>query len=99
MPNITPEELALMVQRGFAHMDERFNETATKDDLLVIKEELTGLKGEVRRLSLTQDGLREDLTERLTTVADALGASASRLNRRVDDLQEQVNALKPVGVQ
>lgn len=81
-----------MVQRGFEHINERLDETVTKTDLLVLKEEVAGLKGEVRRLSNGQDALREDLTDRLTTVAGALSASASRLNRRMDDLQEQVNS-------
>ena len=93
MPPITPEQLALMVQKGFADMHERF--THTSEDLTAVKDAIASLKTDMRGVTHALAVVQEDV-DALTTLVDTQNGAVSRLNRRVDNVQERMSDIEKV---
>lgn len=97
MPKITTDQLALMVQAGFAQVHEQFQQV--NEHLDRHTSAIDGIKTDVRTISHKLEVVQEDLGALTTLVNDRSGA-VSRLTRRLDDVQERVTTVeKHTGLQ
>lgn len=91
MPKITLNELALMVQRGFAEVHE--HAARTDETLAAHTAVLGGLKADMHGLSQRMDVVQEDLGA-IVTLLDTQRGTVSRLGRRMDDVEERVTTVE-----
>lgn len=80
--NITIEDLAGMVKRGFDEVYARFDQTATQEDLLVVKEDLSAVKKDL-------SAVKKDLTQKMEEGFFAV-------NRRLDLLHDDISDLPDI---
>jgi len=79
--NITIEDLAVMIQHGFAETALKAD-TATKAELSGVKKELSGVKTELSGVKTELSGVKKDMEEGFFAV-----------NRRLDLLREDISDL------
>ena len=60
---VTNEELARMIARGFEHVDGRFEEAASKTDIVGIKNDIKRLDGHMDHLDARVGRMEADLNE------------------------------------
>ncbi len=64
MDKVTNEELARMIAKGFDHVDERLNQTATKNDIGVLSGRLDHLDARVGRIEADIHEMRGNIVFR-----------------------------------
>jgi archaellum component FlaC len=71
--NVTNDDLAIMVNKGFGRVDERFDKMATKDDLNDLKMGMDNQFSEVnRRLDNIEHNIIGEHTRRIERLEDTI---------------------------